>query len=415
MSGLVHALASYATTLRVSRMSRPAFVRWQARQMQAWLARDLRRVAFYHDAPPQLEALPIIDKAQVMASFDDFNLGRISAEQGWQALAGSAGLDGVDVGASTGTSGNRTLYAVTTAERYRWLGAMLAKTVPGFFLKPERVAVILPQSSALYEAAKQSSLLRLAFFDLRLGPEAWRADLEAFEPTTIIAPPRLLRYLAEQGPRLAPRRLYAGAETLDTVDRAVIEARFDLPLGQIYMASEGLFAVSCRHHRLHLAEDSTHFEFEPVSDGLMSPLVTSFQRRFQIMARYRMNDLLRLSDQACPCGSPLRVVKEVVGRMDDAFEIAGQLLTPDILRNAVLDASRQIDDFRILRDGERRIVLTLKPEVQADEAEAARAALLQLFDQRGLHDLELVLCSAPLLLDPSRKLRRIENRWTPSA
>ncbi|TIX93818.1 MAG: CoF synthetase, partial [Mesorhizobium sp.] len=109
-----------------------------------------------------------------------------------------------------------------------------------------------------------------------------------------------------------------------------------------YMATEGLFAVTCRQGGLHLAEDSVFFEFEPAGDGLVTPLVTAFRRQTQIMARYRMNDLLRLSEQPCNCGSPLRCVDEVVGRMDDVFRlesVAGQvLLTPDILRNAVLKA-----------------------------------------------------------------------------
>ncbi|TIU20141.1 MAG: CoF synthetase, partial [Mesorhizobium sp.] len=112
------------------------------------------------------------------------------------------------------------------------------------------------------------------------------------------------------------------AETLDPVDRPVIEGFFRLPLDQIYMATEGLFAVTCRQGGLHLAEDSVFFEFEPAGEGLVTPLVTAFRRQTQIMARYRMNDLLRLSDQPCRCGSPLRCVDEIVGRIDDVFRLA---------------------------------------------------------------------------------------------
>ena len=115
------------------------------------------------------------------------------------------------------------------------------------------------------------------------------------------------------------------------------------------MATEGLFAVSCREGRLHLAEDSIHFEFEPAGGGLVTPLITAFRRRTQIMARYQMNDLLRLSETPCRCGSPLRAVDEVVGRMDDVFRLPSAqgdiLVTPDTVRNAVLKVDRRIDDF----------------------------------------------------------------------
>ncbi|WP_210212021.1 hypothetical protein [Mesorhizobium sp. M2A.F.Ca.ET.043.02.1.1] len=47
----------------------------------------------------------------------------------------------------------------------------------------------------------------------------------------------------------------------------MIENFFSLPLDQIYMATEGLLAVTCRQRGLHLAEDSVFFEFEPAARG----------------------------------------------------------------------------------------------------------------------------------------------------
>jgi phenylacetate-CoA ligase len=406
----LHALSAFATVLRTNRMSRPRFERWQARAMNRWLRQDLPQVDFYRNAGLDLAALPVIEKADVMGTFEAFNRDRITAAEGWAAFAANRPIGSISVGASTGTSGNRALYLVTPQERYRWLGTMLAKMAPGFLWQPERVAVILPQASDLYEGANHVGPLRLQFYNLNEGPEAWTEALTDFAPTTIIAPPRVLRLLAESASGLTPRRLFAGAETLDPTDRRIIESRFGLPLGQVYMATEGLFGVSCAHGRLHLAEESVFFEFQPFGDGLVSPLVTGFRRTLQIMARYRMNDLLRLSDAPCPCGSPLRVIDEVVGRMDDSFAFGDRLVTPDVLRNAVLDAAREIDDFRILREGEARVALVLEPEVAAPAAEAALAALKALFARRGI-DLSVTLRREVLRFEPGRKLRRVESRW----
>lgn len=398
---------TFAQTRWRNRMSRPAFERWQGKALERWLQRDVPQVPFYNGAR-RLEDLPVVDKATVMDQFEAFNKGGITAAEGWAHFdAGSIG--DISVGASTGTSGNRALYVITPQERARWLGVMLAKALPQFPWRAERVAVILPQSSELYDTAARARRLELAFFDLREGVEAWADELCRYDPTCIVGPPRVLRLLAEQG-QVAPRMVYSSAETLDPVDRAVIETEFNLKLGQIYMATEGLFAVTCPHGRLHLAEDTVFFEFEPAGDGLVNPVVSCFQRQFQIMARYRMNDLLRLSDTPCTCGSPLRVVDEVVGRMDDVFTFGDVFVTPDVLRNAVLNADRDITDFRVWRTGERCVEVLLPEGSTEEQLAAARRAVETALANRVTVD--VLARTAPLGFDKSRKLRRVENRWT---
>jgi len=285
--------------------------------------------------------------------------------------------------------------------------------VPDLLWRRQRVAVILPQNTGLYDSARKSRRIDLRFFDLTLGPEDWRAALEDFAPTVIIAPPKMLRHFATAGFKLAPLRVFSAAETLDPIDRPVIETFFGRPLDQIYMATEGLFAVTCRQGGLHLAEDSVFFEFEPAGDGLVMPLVTAFRRQTQIMARYRMNDLLRLSQTPCRCGSPLRTVEEIVGRMDDAFRLAsplGQILvTPDILRNAVLKADRRIDDFRLIQTAANAIELGLAPGLADEAATAAHHAVRTLLAARHA-TASVSLVRKELPLETGRKLRRVECR-----
>ena len=315
------------------------------------------------------------------------------------------------------TSGNRGLFVISEAEKYRWLGAILAKAAADLLWRGMRVAVILPQNTGLYDSARKSRLIKLAFFDLTLGPESWRDELEAFDPTVIIAPPKILRHFAAEGFRLRPKRVFSAAETLDPVDRPVIENFFQRPLDQIYMATEGLFAVTCRQGGLHLAEDSVFFEFEPAGEGLVTPLVTAFRRQTQIMARYRMNDLLRLSKEPCRCGSPLRCVDEIVGRMDDVFRFTSPngpiLVTPDVLRNAVLKADRRIDDFRLVQTASESIELGLAPTLPDDAAVAAHQAVRALLEIRKAAA-TITLVRTPLPLETGRKLRRVECRLEPA-
>lgn len=420
------AAPAFLATLYHARQSRARFDAWQGRTVARWLADDLPKAGYYRqygadmrEKPTTLSELPIIDKQMVMENFDAFNIGKISADAGWVAYKLGDKIGDISIGASTGTSGNRTLYAITNAEQMQWLGTMLAKIIPTVLWRSERVAIILPQDSTLYDGVGTSTRLDLRFFDLRAGPDAWAAKLHEFAPTRIVAPPRILRFLAEHCD-LSPRQVYAGGETLDPVDRSVIEARFCAAnrwpkngrMGQIYMASEGLFAVTCAHGKMHLAEDANMFEFKDVGDGVLSPIITGFRRRFQIMARYRMNDLLRLDPAPCACGSPMRVVREIIGRNDDSFEFVRYgrtvLITADIMRNAVLDGAREIDDFRIHRTGENTVKLILRPAVSVHGARAAKTALGHVFLTHGIA-VDIVVIRDELSLELGQKLRRVKS------
>jgi len=175
------------------------------------------------------------------------------------------------------------------------------------------------------------------------------------------------------------------------------------------MATEGLLAVSCRHGTLHLCEDVMHFELPQVGDDpdLRAVIISDFSRQTQIMARYQMNDLVRLQPEGCPCGSPLTAVSAVVGRVDDCFFLGAErvLLTPDVIRNAVVDSDRGITDFRVVQTGSAQV------RVQVDTGkEAAQAALRALFAGRGV-DVEVVVEDGAPTPCMDRKLRRVENRF----
>lgn len=415
MIGKLHAPMAFVTTRRLSRpgLSRARFLRAQGKALNTWLKHAVPKVPAFADCPADLGALPVMDKARLMANFAQYNSHGITADRIRHTLTTGDQIGHFTVGASTGTSGNQGLFVISNAEKFRWLGSILAKTMADLLWRRQRVAILLPRGTGLYDSANQIRHLELRFFDVTHGPDAWRAELEAFEPTVIVAPPKVLRFMADEAYALRPARMFSAAETLDPLDRPTIEAAFGVALGQIYMATEGLLGVTCPRGRLHLAEDSVHFAYQPVGDGLVTPLISSFRRETQILARYQMNDLLRLSDAPCPCGSPLQAVDEIVGRMDDCFHLMSdkglQMVTPDVLRNAVVMADRRINDFRVIQKTTDAITLLLPMDTPAEAAEAARDGLCGLVTERGLKA-AVSLRQEPLKLDVSRKLRRVECR-----
>jgi phenylacetate-CoA ligase len=406
---------SFATTRYLSRphLSRARFLQYQKQAVDKWLMHAVPKVPAFTNGLRHLAEVPVMDKAHLMADFAGYNTKGITADQVRAALKQGDQIGDLTIGASTGTSGNQGLFVISNTERFRWLGSILAKTMADLLWRKQRVAILLPRGTGLYDSANQFRRLRLQFFDVTQGTDAWRKELEAFDPTVLVAPPKVLRAFAEDQFKIHPLRVFSAAETLDQLDRPVIESAFGCQLGQIYMATEGLLGVTCRHGHLHLAEDSVHFEFEPVGDGLVTPLISSFRRGTQILARYRMNDLLRLDPEPCGCGSPLQAVTQIVGRMDDCFYLPGprgiQMLTPDILRNAVVMADPRITDFRLIQTDTRQVALTLPLNLPQEAGLAAVGDLKRLFEQR-LIDSEIAFEHAPLPLDVTRKLRRVESR-----
>ncbi|MEG3086982.1 F390 synthetase-related protein [Sphingomonas sp. PB4P5] len=414
------ARAYVAARWRMARLRSPNAVRrYQQRQLARLIrdaARDLPFYRAYTGVP--FDAWPVLDKAAQLADFAALNQAGLTADAVRAALIrGEERIGGHLIGMSTGTSGNRGVYVITEAERFVWLGTILAKTLPDALWRRHRVALALPAVGDLYRSATVGSRIALRFFDSGAGPDTWVDALGDHDPDTIVASPKILRWLAERG-RLHATRIFSGAEVLDPLDRVVIEGATGRRVRQIYMATEGLFGVACAHGTLHLAEDVVHFDYErPDPAGpLVTPIVTDFTRRAQAMIRYHMNDLLELDPTRCPCGSAFQAVKRVEGRADDAFLLADasgevRMVTPDLIRNAVVDADPAILDFRVVQTGVAAITVSLDSALPALAAERARLALERALGGRGLR--AAITLERGIEPDFTRKLRRVRRDWRP--
>ncbi|MFN7055662.1 F390 synthetase-related protein [Hyphomonas sp.] len=410
--------AFWRAQARARRLSSAEAVRdLQARRLRHFLDNVAPRAAAFTGMKGRpLTEFPVMDKSVLMSGFHRYNAPGITSDQAWAAFETTGRIGRHSVGASTGTSGNRGLYVISEAERYLWLGTLLAKALPDAIRRAYRVAVMLPTSSRLYEAANETGRLALKFFDLKDGLDTLIPAVAKFAPDVIVAPPHALLALARADAALRPDAIFSGAEVLEMHDRKEIEARFGLTVREIYMATEGLFGVACAHGTLHLCEDCVAFEWED-EGGLSKPLITDFTRRTQMMVRYRMNDLLQLSAAPCTCGSPLQAVSAIAGRLDDCFVLPGLsgqpiTITPDILRNAIVSADRRISDFRLVQEGETALRLALPPGF-ADLLPAAEASVQTLLNRLGAKA-SITAATERLTLLPGSKLRRIHRAWSPT-
>ena len=412
MMAVLQAPLAFLETRRAARYlsSAAALARHQDELGRRLIATARATTRFYAGCDGRrLDEMPIVDKAAHVADFQAFNQPGLTAQRAWRIIGDEDRLPGYEVGTGSGTSGLRSPYIVSQTERYRWLGAILGRTLPDLISKRPRVAILMPGQSKLYQSANQSRILRLKHFDTRRGMEHFAADLPAFAPDVVVASPKALRAAVDANIAIVPKRVFVGSETLGAADLAILTRAHGIAPRQIYMATEGLYGASCARGHLHLAEDIAVFEFEALGSGLVTGLVTQLSRHVQPIIRYRLNDVLRLQPGPCPCGSIYRRA-QVIGRRDDLIQLlkangARVPLPPDEADVSLAESG--LDDYRLgLGPGGDRLKL-LVPMSTSDAVLADACRALMAVAARHGSRTRVDGARAALAWPFDRKLRRI--------
>jgi len=416
--------------------SREALEQWQQRQVMKHLGRIRQRSPFLRERMGELpveqwRGMPVMDKSLMMEHFDALNTAGVRKEEAFAiALAAEESRDftpewnGITVGMSSGTSGNRGLFLVSPQESMAWAGAMLAKALPGSVLARERIALFLRANSNLYGSVSKRRL-QFAYFDLLDPLEEQVKRLNTYAPTLLVAPPSMLRMLAEQLEQgllaIRPRKIFSVAEVLDPLDEAIISASFQQIVHQIYQCTEGFLGITCGHGTLHLNEDLVFIEKEWLDkrERKFTPIITDFRRMTQPIVRYRLDDVLTERNEPCPCGSPFTALERIEGRHDDMFYMPslrdGTLTTvfPDFIRRAILSASSKIEHYAAVQHSPTHITVALQVPTQYRTA-CERDIMLELQKLCAI-----VQCAAPEIQftewkpqSAGHKLRRIERKFT---
>lgn len=345
------------------------------RDRDAALRRFLERVrdesSFYRD---QAEGLPVMTKERFLAHFQDLNRHGIRLEEATAvALRAERERDfkptlsyGVTVGLSSGTSGERHVFLVGRSDRCRWAGQMLGHMlsresllqVLNPFAQPLRIAFFLRASSNLYTTLS-SLRVRLDYFDLTQPLDKSVLRLQVMPPDILVAPATVLAELARRVPELRPRQVISVAEVLDARDRATVKKAFQVRVAEIYQAAEGFLGCSCTQGRMHLNEETVHFEPEWLDEtrDRFYPIITDFTRQTQSFVRYRLTDILRLDPTPCPCGRQTRILMAIEGRAEEVLwlkDMTGNLtpVFPDALRQALYATQETLGPYRIEQHGE---------------------------------------------------------------
>ena len=353
--------------------SREALAAWQNKRISKHLDWVSQNSPFYADLKGlPLNQWPVMNKSTMMANFDQLNTVGVTKEQAFdfaykseQERQFGGTLNGLTVGLSSGTSGNRGIFLASPGERELWAGAILGKMLPDLLWRGHRVALFLRAGSTLYDSVN-SRRLSFKFFDLALDVNQHIAALNTFQPDIIFAPGTMIKMLAERADLLnfRPRRVIACAEVLYPDAALACESKLGVEPEQIYQCTEGFLGCSQRG-AFQFNEDLVHIEPLWLDDAKtrFKPIITDFRRTSQPIIRYELDDIIcqdRSSKQA------FREIKHIEGRCDDVLKGARpdgtvQTMFPDFLVRQVLFKS-DISEFQVLQRPDMSLILCSQPE-----------------------------------------------------
>ncbi|WP_224412829.1 F390 synthetase-related protein [Oscillatoria salina] len=430
-------LFNYLKTKYLRRFdSREQLLTWQNHQVQSFLKNILPKSNFYRELYTDLDItdwqnFPIIDKMAMMSNFARLNTVGIAKEEAFAVALEAettrnfaSTIDGITVGLSSGTSGNRGLFLVSKKEQAVWAGTILAKALPASLLTRQRIAFFLRANSKLYETVKKQRL-QFEYFDLSQSLDEHISRLQEYQPTILIAPTSMLRLLANaQNEGLlstTPQKIISVAEVLEPLDQKYISNIFGQIVHQVYQCTEGFLGCTCEYGILHLNEDMVAIQKEYLDRKMRTfiPIITDFRRTTQPIVRYRLDDILTEAKNLCACGSVMTAIERIEGRLDDLFYLPSKSeaklvpIFPDFIRRKIIIAADEIAEYLVVQKSPKLIEICLKVpnELRADIESRVSDFLQDLWVRFDCEVPEVSYLEYPSRISPQVKLRRIQRRF----
>lgn len=349
--------------------------------------------------------LPTVNKSVMMDNLTDYNTEglikqqlvdfclRIEKTQNYEERFGK-----YNVAMSSGTSGNKGIVITSPREEKYLRAAFFARFS---FPKTLRlnIAFILRVTTPAFQIDNFGQKLTHIS---QLNPlESILKSLQELQPNVLAGPPSMLQLISKEINQgrldIKPPRVVSFAEILYPEVEKELEEIYGCKIHQIYQASEGPIAMSCKHGSLHINEDIIKVQTFNSDGTITGPgetcfkmIVTDLHRRVQPIIRYELNDLITISPDNCECGSSFKVIERIQGRSDDLLwshrNDTGELqfIFPDYLRRAVISSSEEIAEYQVIQksftDLEVRLQLKSDDTPKEKISKLTEANLKQVFE-----------------------------------
>jgi len=289
-------------------------------------------------------------------------------------------LNGLNIGMSSGTSGNKGVEIVTREEENYMKAALFARFD---FPKNEKInlAFILRVSAPAFNLDKFGH--RLTYVSQLDSIENINKKLIEINPNIISAPPSMLKILAAEHENgnlpVRPGRLISYAEVLYPDVKKYLEDVFKCPVHQIYKCTEGPIGISCKFGSLHVNEDLVAIQTldkegktVPAGQPCNKLIITDLHKKALPIIRYELNDIITIGKERCRCGSEFRVIEEIKGRADDMLwgirkdDKTRHFIYQDYISRMIITSSDEIDDFQVIQKDFYHIELRIKLKNNTD-------------------------------------------------
>jgi putative adenylate-forming enzyme len=334
-------------------------------------------------------------------------------------------LYGLNIGMSSGTSGNKGVEIVTREEENYMKAALFARFD---FPKKEKInlAFILRVSAPAFNLDKFGH--KLTYISQLDTIENINRQLEKINPNIISAPPSMLKIIANEYENgklsVSPGRLISYAEVLYPDVKKYLEQVFKCPVHQIYKCTEGPIGISCKFGSLHVNEDLVAIQTLddngtpiPAGQPCNQLIICDLHKKSLPVIRYLLNDIITISKEKCRCGSEFRVIDEIKGRADDMFwgiresDKTKHFIYQDYISRMIITSSDDIDEFQAIQKDFTHIILRIKLRNGSDKyslSEKLIDGIKEIFTKYHCVEPEVeVIFGEPLRNQYSNKLARI--------
>lgn len=307
--------------------------------------RRLYREAGVADDVNRPAQLPVVDKARLMSSFDEWvtdptvTLAKAHEFTADPDRVGESFAGRYTLTTTSGTTGRHGIF-VQDASATAVTGAMTARVMATWIglrgagriaRRGARMALVVPAGghfASTVAAARLRDRSRVLVLDVRRPLRELVEELNAFQPTVLTPYASLGLMLAGEAEagrlRIDPQLVVLSAEGLSIPDYERVATAFDATVRTSWAANECPFlSYSCAEHWLHVNADWVAVEpvderYRPVPPGTVSHtvLVTNLANRIQPILRYDLGDAIEVRPDPCGCGAPGPAVR-VRGRTAD--------------------------------------------------------------------------------------------------
>lgn len=310
-------------------------------------------------------------------------------------------------GLSSGTSGDQGVFILSNKEIALWSGAIFAKM--NFFkiigLKPTRIAFFMRANNDLYQSIGKFHI-KFQFFDIFKSLTDNMQLLLEYNPTILVGQPSVLidivRKYEQNKQTLTIKYIYSIAERLEPHIEAELQRIFNVPIFQIYQATEGFIAFTHVDGNLYLNEDNFIIEKEYIDQERRryNPIITDLERSTQPIIRYKMNDILIDSEVQDGIFTKLECIE---GRNDEICIFNNVHIYPDELRTEILTNVLTLNDFRVMATPKSITVY-----IDGDESPLLINHLNEMLVKHGVEDIHIEIIYGIITRNKNKKLKRIE-------